>query len=156
MAPAGMQVSSSYTGSGVGAADLAIVVIGEDPYAEWAGDRSELSLSAEDQQVINTVAATGTPFVVILISGRPMILGDALGLSDAFVATRLPGTEGGGLADILFGHYTPTGKLTHSWPRNMGQIPINVGDADYNPLFPYGYGLQNWGINLGIRAPWKR
>jgi hypothetical protein len=60
---------------------------------------------------------------------------------DAFVAAWLPGTEGQGIADVLFGDYNFTGKLSHSWPRTMDQIPINSGDANYDPLFPYGFGL---------------
>ena len=83
----------------------------------------------------------GIPVVVVLISGRPLILGDALAKADAFVAAWLPGTEGQGVTDVLFGDYRPTGKLSFTWPRTNAQIPINVGDRGYNPLFPYGYGL---------------
>jgi beta-glucosidase len=70
-----------------------------------------------------------------------MIIDRTLSQSDAFVAAWLPGTEGEGVADVLFGDYKPTGKLSHSWPRSMAQIPINVGDKNYDPLFKYGYGL---------------
>jgi beta-glucosidase len=87
------------------------------------------------------VKAAGVPTVVVLVSGRPMILGRALSLADAFVAAWLPGTEGQGVTDVLFGDHAPTGKLSHSWPRSMQQIPVNVGDGSYDPLFPYGYGL---------------
>ena len=80
--------------------------------------------------------------MVVLISGRPLILGTTLAASDAFVVAWWPGTEGQGVADVLFGDHTPTGKLPHSWPRSMSQIPINWGDADYDPLFAYGYGLS--------------
>jgi len=146
MAPATTQVTHSTAGYGAENSDLAIVIIGEDPYAEGSGDRDDLAVSAEDRAVIDRIDSSGTPFIVVLISGRPMILGDILDRSSAFIAAWLPGTEGGGLADILFGFYTPTGKLTHSWPRDMGQIPINWGDFDYDPLFPYQYGLENWGI----------
>jgi len=83
----------------------------------------------------------GVPVVVILLSGRPMILGDALSRADAFLAAWLPGTEGEGVADVLFGDYKPTGKLSFSWPRSMAQIAIHKGDPNYNPLFPYGFGL---------------
>jgi beta-glucosidase len=71
-----------------------------------------------------------------------MIIESVLSLSDAFLAAWLPGSEGLGVADVLFGDYPPTGKLSHSWPRNMSQIPVNVDDGDYDPLFPYGYGLS--------------
>jgi beta-glucosidase len=80
--------------------------------------------------------------VVVVVSGRPLILGDALGMADALVAAWLPGTEGAGVADVLFGDYRPTGKLSFSWPRSTAQIPINVGDAPYDPLFPFGFGLS--------------
>jgi beta-glucosidase len=79
--------------------------------------------------------------VLVLLSGRPLILGSALEKCDAFVAAWLPGTEGQGVADVLFGDYRPTGKLSHSWPRSMSQIPVNVGDVRYDPLFKYDFGL---------------
>ena len=79
---------------------------------------------------------------MILISGRPLIVEPEIDKWDAFIATWLPGTEAQGVADVLFGDYNPTGKLSHTWPRNMDQIPINIGDEDYNPLFPYGFGLS--------------
>ncbi|MEW6702283.1 MAG: glycoside hydrolase family 3 N-terminal domain-containing protein [Bacteroidota bacterium] len=135
------QVTYSSDGSGAGGADAGVVVIGEKPYAEGAGDRSYLNLSIEDLAVINKMKITGIPFVTILISGRPMIIDDALSNSNSFIAAWLPGTEGDGIADVLFGDYKPTGKLPHSWPKNMKQIPINIGDVNYDPLFPYGYGL---------------
>jgi len=117
------------------------VVVGETPYAEGRGDREDLSLSGEDINAIRNMKQAGIPVVVILISGRPMIIDDALDQCDAFVAAWLPGTEGQGVTDILFGDYKPTGKLSFSWPRSMAQIPINVGDANYDPLFKYGFGL---------------
>ena len=81
------------------------------------------------------------PLVVVVVSGRPLILGGALDMADALVAAWLPGSEGAGVADVLFGDYKPTGKLSFSWPRSMAQIPINVGDAKYDPQFPFGFGL---------------
>ncbi len=121
--------------------DFGIVVVGEMPYAEGLGDRSDLNLSAEDQEMIRKIKLSGIPFVTILISGRPMILGSILYNSNALIAAWLPGTEGEGVTDVLFGDYKPTGKLPFSWPRSMSQIPINIGDEYYDPLFPYGYGL---------------
>ena len=70
-----------------------------------------------------------------------MIIDAALKSSNAFVAAWLPGTEGQGIADVLFGDFAPTGKLPHSWPKTMKQIPINIGDHNYDPLFPFGFGL---------------
>jgi beta-glucosidase len=138
---AGTSVTSSLDGSGAAGASVAIVVVGETPYAEGLGDRTDLSLGADDVGVVERVKAAGVPTVVVLVSGRPMILGRALSLADAFVAAWLPGTEGQGVTDVLFGDHAPTGKLSHSWPRSMQQIPVNVGDGSYDPLFPYGYGL---------------
>ena len=135
------KVTFSKDGSGAGGADVGIVVIGETPYAEGMGDRDDLALAAEDVTAINNMKQAGIPVVVVLFSGRPMIINDALGHCDAFVAAWLPGTEGQGVADVLFGDYKPTGKLSFSWPRSMAQIPINVGDKNYDPLFKYGFGL---------------
>jgi beta-glucosidase len=135
------KVTFSKDGSGAGGADAGIVVIGETPYAEGVGDRDDLALAAEDVTAINNMKQAGIPVVVVLFSGRPMIVNDALGRCDAFVAAWLPGTEGQGVTDVLFGDYKPTGKLSFSWPRSMAQIPINVGDKNYDPLFRYGFGL---------------
>lgn len=137
----GTQISYSKDGAGATGADAAVVVVGETPYAEMLGDREDLGLAKEDLDVIANVKRAGIPLVVVVVSGRPLILGDGLEMADAVVAAWLPGTEGAGVADVLFGDYKPTGKLSFSWPRAMGQIPINVGDAKYGPQFPFGYGL---------------
>jgi len=135
------KVTFSKDGSGAKGADVGVVVVGETPYAEGVGDRDDLSLDAEDAATIERMKEAGIPVVVVLISGRPLIVNDALAKADAFVAAWLPGTEGQGVADVLFGDYRPTGKLSLTWPRTNEQIPINVGDRDYDPLFPYGFGL---------------
>ena len=118
------------------------MVVGENPYAEMNGDRKDLSLSQKDVETIENVKKAGIPIVVLLLSGRPMIIDKALEDANAFLAAWLPGTEGEGVADVLFGDYNPTGKLSHSWPRSTSQDPINIGDKNYNPLFPYGFGLS--------------
>ena len=118
-----------------------MVVIGETPYAEFMGDRTDLAIGASDLAAIRAVKQAGVPVVVVLLSGRPLIINEALDAADAFVAAWLPGSEGLGVADVLFGDYRPTGKLPVSWPRSMQQLPINVGDKSYDPLFPYGFGL---------------
>jgi len=123
------------------AGDLGIVVIGETPYAEWMGDRQSLELSEEDIAVVEKMKQAGMPLLVVLISGRPLIIDKVIDKADAFVAAWLPGTEGRGVTDVLFGDYRFAGKLSFSWPRSMDQIPINAGDSNYNPLFKYGYGL---------------
>lgn len=121
-------------------ADVGIVVVGERPYAEGRGDAFDLELSRPDREAVERVCAA-MPCVVVLVSGRPMIVTDLLPAADAFVAAWLPGSEGGGVADVLFGLEDFVGTLPMTWPRSMDQIPINVGDPAYDPLFPYGFGL---------------
>jgi len=136
------QTMVTYSKDGSNAAgDLGIVVIGETPYAEWMGDRQSLELSEEDIAVVDKMKQAGMPLLVILISGRPLIIDKVIDKADAFVAAWLPGTEGRGVTDVLFGDYRFAGKLSFSWPRSMDQIPINAGDPNYNPLFKYGHGL---------------
>ena len=133
-----------YDASGRGAAghDVAIAVLGEKPYAETAGDRSDgMALDRTDLNTLATLKRAGVPTVVVLVSGRPLVITDQLPDWSALVAAWLPGTEGQGVADVLFGDYKPTGKLPHSWPRSAAQIPINVGDTTYDPLWAFGYGL---------------
>jgi beta-glucosidase len=135
-------VTYSRDGAGAKGADAGIVVVGETPYAEFLGDRRDLALSEDDMRAIASVKAAGIPVIVVLVSGRPMIIGEALAQADAFVAAWLPGSEGQGVADVLFGEYNPTGKLPFTWPRSMDQIPINRGDGKADPLFPFGFGLS--------------
>jgi len=137
----GTEVAYSKDGSGAAGADAGVVVVGETPYAEMLGDREDLALAKEDLGAIANVKEAGIPLVVVVVSGRPLILGDGLDMADALVAAWLPGSEGAGVADVLFGDYKPTGKLSFSWPRSTAQIPINVGDAKYDPQFPFGFGL---------------
>ncbi len=137
----GTEVTYSLDGTGAAGADVGVVVIGEEPYAEMEGDRLDLTLSDEDMTAVRNMKAAGMPVVVVLLSGRPLIVNDVLGEADAFVAAWLPGTEGQGVADVLLGSYAPTGKLSYTWPRSMAQLPINVGDSPYDPLFPFGFGL---------------
>ena len=134
-------VSFSADGTGAAGADVGVVVIGETPYAEGQGDRSDLSLSPADVAAVRAVKRAGVPVVAVLVSGRPLIVDAILDDADAIVAAWLPGTEGAGVADVLFGDAAPSGKLSHSWPRSMAQVPINAGDAGYDPLFAFGHGL---------------
>jgi beta-glucosidase len=140
--PNSANVTFSADGTGAAGADVGIVVVGETPYAEMFGDREELSLAKEDIAAIENMKKAGIPVVVVLLSGRPLLIEKALDKSDAFVAAWLPGTEGQGVADVLFGDYKPTGKLSLSWPRSNTQITVNVGDRNYDPLFKYGFGLS--------------
>jgi beta-glucosidase len=100
-----------------------------------------LRLSKNDAAVIKTAKSAGVPVITVLLSGRPLILGSALDASDAFVAAWLPGTEGQGVADVLFGDYKPTGKLSRTWPLNNEQL-TGRASAEDKPLFPYGFGLS--------------
>jgi beta-glucosidase len=138
------QVTYSLDGTGAEGASLAVVVVGEKPYAEGVGDRSDLMLVEEDLKAIANAKQAGIPVAVILIAGRPMIITDVLPQADAFLAAFLPGTEGQGITDILFGDYKPTAKLSFSWPKTMDQLPLNihVPKKKYAPLFRYGYGLS--------------
>jgi len=132
-------ISYSTNGSNMENADVIIVVVGETPYAEMKGDRKKLDLAPEDAALITKANATGKPVVTILYSGRPLIIGQALAESQAFVAAWLPGTEAEGIADVLFGNAKFTGKLPRTWPSTDEHV--RTGDPDEHPLFPYGYGL---------------
>ncbi|PLX13219.1 MAG: hypothetical protein C0598_04155 [Marinilabiliales bacterium] len=138
------EIVYSANGNYNGDADIAVVVIGENPYAEGAGDKSSLILESDQITMIKSLKEKGIPVVTLLVSGRPLIIGDALPYSDAFMACWLPGTEGEGVAQLLFGDYVPTAKLTHTWPQTMSQIPINYGDDNYQPLYAYKHGLENF------------
>ena len=121
-------------------ADVGIAVVGEQPYAEGPGDASDLHLTAPQLTMIDKLRERSKTLIIVLVSGRPMIITDLLPTSDAFVAAWLPGTEGEGVADVLFGDQPFRGKLSFTWPRSMDQVPLaNVGD---DPLFPFGYGLE--------------
>lgn len=122
--------------------DVVVVVVGEKPYSEGVGDRESLHLSDEDIKLLKKVKNSNLPHVVVLISGRPMIINESLTESDAFVAAWLPGSEGKGISDVIFGDYNFTGKLSMTWPKSMNQIPINYGDSNYDPLFQFGFGLS--------------
>jgi beta-glucosidase len=140
---------------------VGIVVVGETPYAEgfgdvfgprWAYDPGDngvprpvkdMQLSAADRAAVDKVCAAVRRCVMVIVSGRPLILDAALRREvDGIVEAWLPGSEGAGVADTLFGARPFTGRLPVSWPRSLAQEPINVGDPHYNPLYPFGYGLR--------------
>ncbi len=140
----GTTVTFSPDGSDVKGADAVVVVVGELPYAEMKGDRQDLSLPATDIALVEKAKSAGVPVITLLLSGRPLILGNALDSSDAFIAAWLPGTEGQGVADVLFGDYKPTGKLPRQWLRdNAGAATQAVQPSASAPLFPSGYSLNN-------------
>ena len=140
----GTTVTFSADASDLSGADAVVVVVGEMPYAEMKGDRRDLRLSPADAALVAKAKVANVPLVTVLLSGRPLILGDTLTVSDALLAAWLPGTEGQGVADVLFGDYAPTGKLPRPWPRdNNGLSPTALAASGGTPLFPEGYGLQN-------------
>ncbi|MBD3871788.1 MAG: exo 1,3/1,4-beta-D-glucan glucohydrolase [Acidobacteria bacterium] len=130
--------------------DVAIVVFGEDPYAEFQGDRDTLEYGysrPDDVKLLKKLQAAGIPVVSIFLSGRPLWVNPELNASDAFIAAWLPGSEAGGVADVIFRAadgsiaHDLRGKLPFSWPRTAIQTPLNIGDEGYDPLFPFGFGL---------------
>ncbi|CAM6102313.1 unnamed protein product [Calypogeia fissa] len=121
-------------------ADYAIVVVGERPYAEGWGDTHNLSLPMDSISTIKNVC-TEAKCLVILITGRPLVFEPYLPIVDALVAAWLPGTEGNGVSDVIFGDHHFVGKLSQTWFKSVDQLPMNVGDKHYDPLFHYGYGL---------------
>ncbi|HEX2374459.1 MAG TPA: glycoside hydrolase family 3 N-terminal domain-containing protein, partial [Actinomycetota bacterium] len=136
--------------------DVGVVVVGETPYAEGFGDvggplwqdngvprePKTMRLSDADRAAVDRVCGEIAACVVVVVSGRPMILTDQLRKMDALVASWLPGSQGEGVADVLFGERPFTGRLSMTWPRSLEQEPINIGDRHYDPLFPYGWGLR--------------
>ena len=141
-------------------ASVAVVVVGETPYAEGFGDvggpicswctpaqnePKSLTLQPSDQAVVSRVCAAVPKCVVLLVSGRPQVITSQLPSIDALVASWLPGSEGAGVADVLFGKRPFTGRLPVSWPATVDQVPINVGDKVYHPLYPFGWGLRTGG-----------
>ncbi|XP_002525724.2 beta-glucosidase BoGH3B [Ricinus communis] len=118
----------------------AIVVVGEHPYAETQGDSMNLTIAEPGPSTIQNVCGA-VKCVVVVVSGRPVVIQPYVNIIDALVAAWLPGTEGQGVADVLFGDYGFTGKLSHTWFKTVDQLPMNVGDRYYDPLFPFGFGL---------------
>jgi hypothetical protein len=129
---------------------VAIVVFGETPYSEGAGDVNSLEYQAgnkSDLTLLQSLKSQNIPVVSIFISGRPLWVNAELNASDAFVAAWLPGSEGDGIAEVIFNNASGTvnydfrGKLSYSWPNTPSQTPLNVGSTGYSPLFEFGYGL---------------
>ena len=128
-------------------ADVGIVVLAEEPYAEGVGDRADISLKVGEVKLLEETEKQSRHVIVILISGRPRVLTEQLPMAEAWVAAWLPGTEGSGVADVLFGEYPFSGKTSYSWPRSNQQLPIKINNASDKtgcdaPLFPFGYGME--------------
>ncbi len=145
VAPGASVTYSKDASAPVGDATVGVVVVGETPYAEGQGDvgnnGKSLSLSAADRTAIDRVCGA-VPCAVLVVSGRPQLVTEQLGEIDALVASWLPGSEGAGVADVLFGDRPFTGRLPVTWPATAEQVPVNVGDATYDPLYAYGWGLR--------------
>ena len=140
---AGTTVTYAADGSGAAGADLAVVVVGERPYAEMFGDTSDLAINKDDLAALAAVKTSGVPYVVVVLSGWPVILGDIATDAAAIVAAWWPGTEGQGVADILTGAHKPTGKLAFTWPKSVAQMPINKHTKNAaEALYPFGFGLS--------------
>lgn len=146
---AGGEAELSPTGAFAERPDVAIVVFGERPYAEFFGDLDTLDFADDEGlALLQSLKARGVPTVAVFLSGRPLWTNPEINAADAFVAAWLPGSEGGGVADVLVadGRGRPrhdfTGRLSFSWPRTAAQAVLNSGDPDYEPLFAYGYGLS--------------
>lgn len=131
--------------------DVAVVVFGEEPYAEFIGDVSHLGFQTgnpSDLALIRKLKADGIPVVAVFLSGRPMWMNREINAADAFVAAWLPGSEGGGVADVLLAdargkpRHDFTGRLSFSWPKTALQSPLNAGQPGYDPQFALGYGLS--------------
>ena len=110
----------------------------------YCGSMGDWPLLTDEQRMegVARLCEAGVPVVVVIVSGRPLIIENEIDKWDGLIAAWLPGSEGKGVTDVLFGDYNPTGRLSVSWPRNMEQIPINFGDKEYDPLFEYGFGLS--------------
>jgi len=143
-------VEYSPDGQFTGTADVGIAVVGEQPYAEGVGDRKSLTLSEKDITLIQILREHSRKLVIIILSGRPMVITPQFNQADGWVAAWLPGTEGGGVSDVLFGDYPFTGTLPYAWPRSNDQLPLNERTSEgktgcATPLFPRGFGLGQGG-----------
>lgn len=118
----------------------AIVAVGELPYAETFGDSMDLTMVKPGPSIIKNVCSN-VKCVVVVISGRPIVIQPYLDMIDALVAAWLPGTEAQGIADVIFGDYGFSGRLARTWFKTVDQLPMNVGDLHYDPLYPFGFGL---------------
>jgi len=134
------QIRFAKDGAGAEGATIGVAIIGETPYAESAGDRVDLHLAPEDVAVVQNMKRAGIPVVAVIVSGRPMLIEPILDKVDAILASWLPGTEGDGVSDILFGAFKPSGKLSFTWPSG-DSTSLHIGDPGYKTLFAMGHGL---------------
>ncbi len=140
-AGSGTKITYGIDGSGGTGAKIGIAIFGELPYAEMMGDRKDLRLDPKHLGVVARMKADGMRVVAVITSGRPLIIDDLMPYADAIVAAWLPGTEGDGVADVLFGAHKPTGKLSFVWPKGT-TTDYHLGSAGFQKLFDIGYGLS--------------
>lgn len=136
------QITYSADATDLSKVDAIVAFVAEPPYAEGHGDSESLALRQSDRDLIERALQANVPVCLVILSGRPMELGTIAKQCDAIVAAWLPGTEGAGVADILFGEMPATGRLSFSWPKVSSDHPVNVGDPQYDPLYPFGHGLN--------------
>jgi beta-glucosidase len=126
--------------------DVGIAVVAEPPYAEWFGDSADLALPARDRALVQSLRGQVDTLIVVVLSGRPVVLDGLLEVADAVVAAWLPGSEGDGVTDVLFGVRDFQGTLPYTWPRSVAQLPFDLDalptEGPDAPLFPRGYGLR--------------
>ncbi|MGQ9910024.1 MAG: glycoside hydrolase family 3 protein [Candidatus Flexifilum sp.] len=150
------RVDYSARGRFTGRADVGIVVVAEPPYAEWFGDDADLALRPRDARLIEALRPQVDRLIVVQLSGRPLIITPWINQVDAWVAAWLPGTEGAGVADVLFGQRDFSGRLPYTWPRSIDQLPFDFANLPSAgcaaPLFPFGYGLTYADASAG--DPW--
>jgi beta-glucosidase len=144
----GSKVTLSESGDYQQKPDVAVVVFGENPYAEMQGDINKLDYASDKElKLLQKLKAQGIPVVSLFITGRPLWVNPELNASDAFAVIWQPGTEGAGVADVIIpdaknkARFDFAGKLSFSWPSTPDQTPLNIGQENYAPLFAYGYGL---------------
>ena len=135
-------------------AEVGIAVVAEPPYAEWFGDSADLALPVRDRALVQSLRAQVDTLIVVLLTGRPVVLDGVLEVADAVVAAWLPGSEGNGVADVLFGARDFVGTLPYTWPRVVAQLPFDFDavptEGPNAPLFPRGYGLRYAGTDRAV------
>ena len=134
------------------AADAVVVAVGEGPYAEGQGDTDTAALPAGQAKLIDDLAATGRPVVVVVIAGRPLMMSHQLDEASAALMAWLPGTEGGAaIGDLLFGKASPSARLSVTWPKSIAQVPLaynGPAGKPYDPRYPFGYGLSYTSVRV--------
>jgi len=155
--PAAVEAARAEAVAAAGEADAVVVAVGEPPYAEGEGDTETAALPAEQAALIDALEATGTPVIVVIIAGRPLIMNEQLDAVDAALMAFLPGTEGGAaIADVVIGEDEPGGRLPVSWPKSIDQMPLayNEPGADDDPRYEFGYGLEYAPVDVAdVRMP---